>query len=188
VELGRVRRDVVEGSAGVPLTLRVRVIDPARCVPVEGAALDIWHCDALGVYGDEASEGTAGEEFLRGIQIADADGRAEFRTIYPGHYEGRATHIHVKAHIGGQRSGDAYGGGHVAHTGQLFFPEPVSDRVYARPPYSRDATPRVPNSADGIFVEQGGARSMLKLEGDPARELTGTIALGVDPSATPPVQ
>ncbi len=185
VELGRVRRDVVEGSAGVPLALRVRVLDPAACAAVEGAAVDIWHCDAFGVYGDEASEGTEGREFLRGIQITDAEGRAEFRTVYPGHYPGRATHIHVKVHVGGRRSGRTFGGGHVAHNGQLFFPEPVSDRVYARSPYDRDTAPRVANSADAIFVQQGGSRSMLSLEGAVERGLTATVALGVDPSATP---
>lgn len=185
VALGRIRRDVVEGSAGVPLALRMRVIDPRACAPVEGAAVDIWHCNAFGVYGDEASEGTEGEEFLRGTQIADAGGHVEFRTVFPGHYVGRATHIHVKVHVGGRRTGGTFRGGHVAHTGQLFFPEPVSDLVYARPPYSRDAAPRVANSADAIFVEQGGARSMLKLSGDPGSGLAGAIALGVDPSATP---
>jgi protocatechuate 3,4-dioxygenase beta subunit len=147
VDLRRIRRDVVEGSAGVPLRLRLRLIDPAACVAIAGAAVDIWHCNALGVYGDEVSEGTGGEGFLRGTQITDPGGRAEFRTIYPGHYEGRATHIHIKVHVGVRRSGDRFGGGHVAHTGQLFFPEPVSDRVYARAPYSGDASPRVPNRA-----------------------------------------
>ena len=188
VDLRRIRRDVVEGSAGVPMRLRLRLIDPAACVAIAGAAIDIWHCNAFGVYGDEASEGTGGEEFLRGTQITDGGGRAEFRTIYPGHYEGRATHIHVKVHVGVRRSGERFGGGHVAHTGQLFFPEPVSNRIYARSPYSGDRSPRVPNSADAIFVEQGGPRSMLRLEGSPAAGLTGTIALGVDPNATPPVQ
>jgi protocatechuate 3,4-dioxygenase beta subunit len=185
VDLGRIRRNVVEGSAGLPLALRLRLIDPAACLPIEAAAVDIWHCNALGVYGDEASEGTDGEEFLRGTQLTDARGYAEFRTVYPGHYEGRATHIHVKVHVGGRRSGHSFRGGHVAHTGQLFFPEPVSDRVYARPPYSRDTSPRVPNAADGVYVEQGGSRSMLKFEGSSATALSATIALGVDPNSTP---
>jgi hypothetical protein len=57
----------------------------------------------------------------------------------------------------------------------------VSDRVYARSPYNRDAAPRVPNAADGVYVEQGGSRSMLKLTGTPAKALGATIALGVDP-------
>jgi protocatechuate 3,4-dioxygenase beta subunit len=181
VDLGNIRRNVVEGSAGVPLALRIRLIDPTACVPLEAAAIDIWHCNAFGVYGDEASEGTVGEEFLRGTQMTDAGGHAEFRTVYPGHYPGRATHIHVKAHIGGRRSGQSFSGGHVAHTGQLFFPESVSDRVYARSPYNRDTAPRVPNAADGVYVQQGGSRSMLSLTGTPTQGLAATIALGVDP-------
>jgi hypothetical protein len=80
VDLGRVRADVVEGQEGVPLDLRVRVIDHERCVPVANAAVDIWQCNADGVYSDEQSEGTVGQEYLRGIQFTDTAGWAELKT------------------------------------------------------------------------------------------------------------
>ena len=102
VDLEKVRADTVEGQAGVPLDLRIRVIDHTRCVPIVGAACDIWQCNAYGVYSDEESEQTVGETFLRGVQFTDSEGWAEFKTIYPGHYAGRATHVHVKVHLGGR--------------------------------------------------------------------------------------
>jgi protocatechuate 3,4-dioxygenase beta subunit len=185
VDLGKVRSNVVEGQEGVPLDLTIRVIDHERCEAVENAAVDIWQCNALGVYSDEQSEGTVGQTYLRGIQFTDAAGYATLKTIYPGHYEGRATHIHVKVHVGGRRTKKSYRGGHVSHTGQLLFRESVNDAVYATAPYSTSTTPRTPNSQDRVFTEQDGSRSMPKLAGSVASGFTARIALGIDPSSTP---
>jgi protocatechuate 3,4-dioxygenase beta subunit len=185
VDLGKVRANVVEGQEGVPLDLTVRVIDHQRCLPVESAAVDIWQCNALGVYSDEQSEGTVGQAYLRGIQFTDADGYATLRTIYPGHYEGRATHIHVKVHIGGRRTKSSYSGGHVSHTGQLLFHEGATDSVYATAPYASSTVARVPNSQDRVYSEQGGSRSMPKLSGSVGSGITARIALGIDPGSTP---
>jgi protocatechuate 3,4-dioxygenase beta subunit len=185
VDLGKVRADVTEGQAGVALALRVRVIDHVKCVPVASAAVDIWQCNASGVYSDEASESTVGETYLRGIQFTDKDGWAELQTIYPGHYQGRATHIHVKVHIGGTRTKTSYSGGHVSHTGQVLFDEAVTDMVYATSPYSSSTVARVPNSEDRIYTEQGGSRSMPKLSGSLGKGFQGRLALGVNPRATP---
>ena len=82
-----------------------------------------------------AAQPTDKTTFLRGIQLTNADGVAEFATIYPGWYAGRALHIHLKVHAGGTASGDTYKGGHVSHTGQLFFPEDVTDEVATLQPY-----------------------------------------------------
>lgn len=185
VDLGKVRSNVVEGQEGVPLDLTIRVIDHERCLPVANAAVDIWQCNAYGVYSDEESESTVGEEYLRGIQFTDSGGYAELKTIYPGHYQGRATHIHVKVHIGGTRTTKSYSGGHVCHTGQLLFKESVTDAVYATSPYSASTVERVPNAEDRIYTEQGGKRSMPKLAGSVASGITAKIALGVDPHSTP---
>jgi protocatechuate 3,4-dioxygenase beta subunit len=185
VDLGKVRSNVVEDQAGVPLDLTIRVIDPERCVPVANAAVDIWQCNAYGVYSDESSESTVGQEYLRGIQFTDAAGNAELRTIYPGHYQGRATHIHVKVHIGGTRTKKMYRGGHVCHTGQLLFDEAVTDQVYALSPYDQSTVRRVPNSQDRVYSQEGGKRSMPKLGGSIESGLTAKIALGVDPGASP---
>ncbi len=185
VDLGKVRANIVEGQAGVPLDLRVRVIDHERCVPVANAAVDIWQCNAYGVYSDEQSENTVGQEYLRGIQFTDADGYADLKTIYPGHYAGRATHIHVKVHIGGTRTKKSYSGGHVCHTGQLLFNEAVTDSVYATAPYTSNTVARVPNAQDRVYSQQGGKRSMPKLGGTVGSGITAKIALGVDPDTTP---
>jgi protocatechuate 3,4-dioxygenase beta subunit len=185
VDLGKVRSNIVEGVEGVPLALKIRAINPTTCAPLENAAIDIWQCDALGVYSEEAQEGTSGDGFLRGIQFTNSDGYAELQSVWPGHYAGRATHIHVKVHIGGTRTRKSYSGGHVAHTGQMFLPEAMNDRVYERAPYSSTTTARVANAADRVYSQQGGARSVLKTSGQIGSALTASIVLGVNPKLTP---
>ena len=185
VDLEKVRADVVEGQPGVPLDLKIRVIDHEKCEPVKSAAVDIWQCNASGVYSDEESEQTVGETFLRGVQFTDSEGWAELRTIYPCHYAGRATHIHVKVHIGGKRTAKTYSGGHICHTGQMLFHEGVTDKVYELAPYDESTIARVPNAEDRVFSQQGGKYSMPKLSGDAASGITAKIVLGVDAGSTP---
>jgi protocatechuate 3,4-dioxygenase beta subunit len=186
VSLERVRRKITEDRGGVPLRLRITVVDSRTCTPIRGAAVDVWHCDALGVYSDV--QGNT-DTFLRGVQLTDASGRALFDTIYPGWYQGRATHIHLKVHIGGRASGARYSGGHVAHTGQLFFPESLTDRVIRLSPYRRHTGTRTRNGEDSIYAGAGGSSAILRLtrvsRSSLARGLIGAITLGVDPTATP---
>ncbi|MGV9248262.1 intradiol ring-cleavage dioxygenase [Streptomyces sp. NPDC003710] len=188
LDLETVRKDITEGKAGVPLTLRVTVVDATTCLPLPGTAVDIWHCDALGVYsGYVAGGSTPDTTFLRGVQLTDATGVATFTTIYPGWYVGRALHIHVKTHVGGTVSGGKYHGGHVSHTGQLYFPETYNDRVAARDPYRTNSTARTPNARDGIY-RRGGSSTLLTLTqagSDLGKGVTGTVVLGIDPAATP---
>ena len=94
----KLRRDITEGRPGVPLLLRLRVVDASTCKPIKGAAVDIWHCDALGVYSGFGS-GSGNRTFMRGIQKTDATGLARFRSVWPGWYQGRTVHIHVKVHV-----------------------------------------------------------------------------------------
>jgi protocatechuate 3,4-dioxygenase beta subunit len=185
VDLEKVRANTVEGQEGVPLGLRIRVIDHTKCVPIVGAACDIWQCNAFGVYSDEESEQTLGSTYLRGVQFTDSEGWAEFKTIYPGHYAGRATHIHVKVHIGGKRTKKTYSGGHVCHTGQMLFHEKVTDQVYELAPYNESTIARVPNTQDRVFTAQGGKYSMPKLSGNVTSGIKASIAMGVAPSSTP---
>jgi protocatechuate 3,4-dioxygenase beta subunit len=189
IDLAQVRRNVVENRPGVPLTLALTVVDSETCAPIRDAALDIWHCDALGVYSGEPSEGSEGETYLRGIQLTDGNGLAEFATIYPGQYPGRTTHIHVKVHIGGRRSDDTYAGGHVSHTGQLFTSDRRDAEVFALAPYNRNTAEITARNADGIFRYQGGSSSVLALTragNSLARDgFTARATLGVDPSAAP---
>ena len=186
VNVNMIRRDIRESSQGVPLTLRIRVIDVKTCRPIRHAAVDIWQANAAGVYSDEASENTVGQTYLRGIQFTNKKGFATFRTIYPGHYQGRTTHIHVKVHIASKRGAGGISGGHVAHTGQIFFDDDVTTRVYdADSVYDGSTSSRVLNSSDQVYTRQGGSRALLSLKGDPSSGFTGTIVLGVNPKATP---
>ncbi len=188
IDLAQVRRDIVEGRPGVPLALALTVVDSSTCAPIRDAAVDIWHCDAQGVYSGEPSEGSEGETYLRGIQLTDRNGLAEFATIYPGQYPGRTTHIHVKVHIGGRQSDGAYSGGHVSHIGQLFTDDRRDAEVFALTPYNRNTAEVLPRNADGIFRYQGGSSSVLPLA--PAGTslaqdgLAARATLGVDPGAT----
>src|SRR6188508_2290795 len=95
-----IRSDPATGAArpGVPLdlTLALSQVGASGCGPLAGALVDMWHCDALGVYSDVSAQRSVGQQFLRGYQISDAGGNVRFTTIYPGWYQGRAVHIHFK--------------------------------------------------------------------------------------------
>jgi protocatechuate 3,4-dioxygenase beta subunit len=187
IDLARVRRDIVEDRPGVPLALALTVVDANTCEPIRDAAVDVWHCDALGVYSGEPSEDSRGETYLRGIQLTDASGRAEFATIYPGQYPGRTTHIHLKVRLGGQRRDGAYSAGRVSHVGQLFTADSDDAEVFALAPYDRNPAEITPRDADFIFSEQGGASAVLTLAPvgtNLARDgFAARATLGVDPSA-----
>lgn len=186
IDLARVRREIVEDRPGVPLALALTVVDAGTCEPIRDAAVDVWQCDALGTYSGVSPEAGEGETFLRGIQLTDRSGQAEFATIYPGQYPGRTTHIHVKVHTGGRRSDGNHSGGQVAHTGQLFTTDQADAEVFALVPYDRNPAAITPRNADSIFREQGGASAVLALSrrgGNLARDgLLGRVTLGVDPA------
>src|SRR5438552_1935326 len=163
----KLRRNVTEGKAGRPLLLRLSVLNVATCKPIMNAVVEIWHCDANGAYSG-AIANNPGTNFLRGGQRTNVSGVATFETIYPGWYPGRAVHVHVKVHVGGN----------VVHTGQLFFPAAVTNAVYRKAPYSRHgARPDTLNATDAIF-RNGGNRGMLKLTRNGAGYV-GAVAMGV---------
>jgi protocatechuate 3,4-dioxygenase beta subunit len=185
VALNRIRSDIVGNRKGVPLILRVTLIDSATCKPLKGAAVDVWQADAVGHYSDESQEGTSGQTWLRGLQLTDANGLAKFTTIYPGFYSGRAPHIHVKVRLGGRHTTSKYSGGHVSHNGQIFFPEALSTKVYRSSPYTQDANTRTYRKSDRIYTGQNGASSVLKITGGSvASGLRGTIIMAVDTAAS----
>jgi protocatechuate 3,4-dioxygenase beta subunit len=166
----KVRRDIREGRPGARLELATTVVDVSTCKPIRGAAVDVWHCDAGGAYSGFAQEGTEGETFMRGIQRTDRKGVARFTTVYPGWYYGRTVHIHVQVSAGGN----------VLHTGQLFFPDRLTDAVFRRAPYRRRPDRDTRNATDSIFGN-GGARSMLRI----ARQgsaYVGRITMGISRS------
>lgn len=165
LDLDLVRKDITESRPGMPLDLRVNVVDVGNsCSPIENAAVDVWHADAGGEY--SGVQGVSGT-FLRGIQMTDREGQASIRTIYPGWYSGRAVHIHVKVHVGSSE----------VHTGQLFFEEGVTDAVYATEPYSERPGPEVRNESDSIFAQsQGSTIVSVAQSGD---GYVGTVSLGI---------
>jgi protocatechuate 3,4-dioxygenase beta subunit len=162
----KVRRNITDGRPGTPLTLRLRVVDASTCKPIKGAAVDIWHADASGIYSGFGS-GRSSRTFMRGIQRTDANGLATFKTVYPGWYQGRTVHIHVKVHLRGN----------VVHTGQLYFPDPVTDAAYRRAPYSQRPSRDVRNANDSVF-RNGGRRSLLSLKRS-GGGYVGSIRMGV---------
>jgi protocatechuate 3,4-dioxygenase beta subunit len=162
----RVRRNITDGHPGTPLTLRLAVVDATTCRPINGAAVDVWHADAAGLYSGFGA-GASSRTFMRGIQRTDAKGLAVFRTVYPGWYMGRTVHIHVKVHVGGR----------VVHTGQLYFRDVLTDAVYRKAPYSKRPNRDTRNAADPIFGD-GGRRSMLTVRRHGAG-YTGSIVMGV---------
>jgi protocatechuate 3,4-dioxygenase beta subunit len=163
----KLRRDITEGRPGFPLLLRLRVVDASTCRPIRNAAVDIWHADALGAYSGFGS-GARSRTFMRGIQKTDARGLARFRSVYPGWYRGRTVHIHVKVHVAGN----------VVHTGQLYLPDSLTDRVFRRRPYSRRPRRTTRNASDFVFA-QGGRRSMLKLR-KAGNAYVAAITMGVN--------
>jgi protocatechuate 3,4-dioxygenase beta subunit len=147
----KVRRNITEGKPGTPLDLRLTVVDASTCKPIKSAVVDIWHADALGVYSGAIAR-KPGTNFMRGVQKTDSAGLARFMSVYPGWYQGRAVHIHVKVHLGGT----------VVHTGQFFFNDALTDVVYKQSPYDTRASRDTRNTADSIY-RNGGSRSILKV-------------------------
>ena len=166
-ELNRsdIRIDPSDASVreGALLTLGFSVsrLSSGSCTPLEGAVVDVWHCDALGVYSDVSDPGfnTVGRKFLRGYQLTDANGAAQFTTIYPGWYQGRTVHIHFKVRSEpGATSGYEF-------TSQLFFNDTLTDQVHAQLPYSAKGQRTLRNAGDGIY-NQGGSQMVLNVTQD----------------------
>ena len=161
---------------GVPLALTFLVskVSGSACAALAGATVDVWHCDALGVYSDasDPSFNTKGTKFLRGYQTTDASGTAKFATIWPGWYQGRAIHIHFKIRT------TAANGQVADFTSQLFFDEPLNDKVLALAPYSqKGAAGRLRNQADGIFQGSGGKLTLAPVASGDGYAATFDIGL-----------
>jgi protocatechuate 3,4-dioxygenase beta subunit len=159
-----VRSDIRDGRPGVPLDLALRVVQLPACTPVGQAVVDLWQCDALGVYsgfagaapgqggrpggrdayGDAQSATTDGEAWLRGTQVTGPDGLVRFSTVYPGWYPTRTVHLHLKVHLAES----------TVLTTQLFFDDTVSDAVYgSADPYRRHAARDTRNDGDAFYSE-----------------------------------
>lgn len=172
LERSDIRRDPYTGrmSAGVSLYLQLQVtaVKAGQCQALSGAIVDIWHCDAAGVYSGVGDGGgdNAQQQFLRGYQITGQTGKVNFVTIYPGWYPGRAVHIHFKVRTP-TRSAKT-----ELLTSQLYFDETVTDSVYQQAPYAQRASGFDRNEQDGIYRSGLGRQLLLK----PARDRRGYIA------------
>ena len=171
-----IRSDPTTGEIkpGVPLALTVALsrVDQAGCQPLSGAKVDLWHCDALGIYSDVKDPGfdTTGMKFLRGYQLSDANGEVRFLTIFPGWYYGRTVHIHIKV-----RAADAKR--MFEFTSQMYFEDSLSDHIHAGPPYATKGKRTARNHDDRIF-RRGGEHLML-LPTQTADGYTATFAAGL---------
>ena len=176
------RRNITEGKPGMPLQIVFTVVNAKTCKPIKGADVEIWHCDAGGEYSgyDSGSPGVGGgghqapassTRYLRGHQKSDANGKAQFLTIFPGWYRGRTPHIHMKVHVGGK----------VVHTGQVFCNEAITAAVYKTAPYSSHGQSETPHASDSIFAQAGGSSAVLKLSkrAKGLKGYVGRIVVGV---------
>jgi protocatechuate 3,4-dioxygenase beta subunit len=160
---------------GVPLALALTVFDVSngQCAPLAGATVDVWQCDAQGVYSGVSDRGfdTVGLKFLRGVQTTDRTGRVQFATIHPGWYSGRAVHIHFK--IRTQAAGSAW-----EFTSQWYFDEALNDSVLSDPRYRRPGTRDTLNAND-MHYRNGGRQLLLApvAQGD---GYAAEWALGID--------
>ena len=165
------RRDVTEGKSGLPVALAITIVNAAAgCAPVSGANVEIWQCDAEGHYSEYSQPGFngAGQTFLRGLQTTDASGLATFQTIYPGWYQGRATHIHAEIFVTGRS----------VKVTQIAFPEDVSAQVYRTGVYASKGQNPTTNSSDNVFSD-GTSTEMATLSGNTASGYAASITLGV---------
>ena len=172
-----VRADITEARRGAPLALTLQVASVKDCARLKGARVDLWHADGQGMYSGYRGQGddgisTRGETFLRGTQLTDANGQVRFATIYPGWYPGRTPHIHFKVFL------DAAN----LVTGQLYFPDDLSARIYAGvAPYNDRKAKRdiVRNEEDFIFEDQGGADTLVNVTEEGGSYLA-SLVIGVD--------
>jgi protocatechuate 3,4-dioxygenase beta subunit len=161
------RSDVRENRQGTPLTLTIKVVNvSSACAAVSGADVEIWHVDAAGDYSQYGSQ--TGATFLRGIQTTNAAGEVTFTTIYPGWYQGRATHIH----------GEVTMAGRLVKVTQMAFPESINNMVHTSGVYASRGTNPMTNQSDGIFSDSL-ASELITPAGNPSSGYTATFQVGV---------
>jgi protocatechuate 3,4-dioxygenase beta subunit len=174
------RADVTGGQTGVPLTLTFTVVNTNNnCAVISNARVDIWHCNKDGYYSGYGSQnggtlGTqsyVGQTWLRGYQLTDATGKATFNTIYPGWYQGRATHIHLEVFVSNV----------LKKTGQITFAETISDLVHQSSLYAAHGINTMRNASDGIFNNSATdlANETVALAGSVAAGYSGNYTIGI---------
>lgn len=180
---GIVRSDIrssIAGSAtaaGVPLTLTLTIVDSTSgCTPLAGHAVYAWHCDRDGKY-SLYSSGITNEDYLRGVQQTDADGKVTFTTIYPGCYSGRWPHIHFEVY---PSLAAATSASNVLATSQVAMPEVVSDAVYEVDGYESSVSnfARISLSSDNVFRD-GSDSQLPACSGNTEEGFVAELTVGV---------
>ncbi|KAL4771478.1 Intradiol ring-cleavage dioxygenase [Aspergillus nidulans var. acristatus] len=156
-----IRYDISDGEDGIPMYLDGQFIDINTCEPIKDLYWDVWNCNATGVYsgvqssmnGNGDDDSNLDKSFLRGIQKTDEDGVAGFKTVFPGHYSGRTTHVHVVAHLNATLlPNNTLTGGYVPHIGQLFFDQDLISAVEATYPYNTNTVAITENANDHVVI------------------------------------
>jgi protocatechuate 3,4-dioxygenase beta subunit len=161
------RSDIREGKSGTTLTLTLTVVNASNsCSPLAGVNVEIWQCDATGNYSQYGSQ--TAQTYLRGIQTTDANGQVTFTTVYPGWYQGRATHIHIEV---------TRGGSSVKAT-QIAFPESVNAEVYGSGVYASRGSNPTSNTRDGIFADSINSE-LATVSGNPASGYAAAFTVGL---------
>lgn len=193
------REDIVDGEPGVITYMHAQFIDVNTCEPIPDLWWDVWNCNSTGVYsgvqdssngnGDDASN--LNRTNLRGLQQTDEDGIAQFRSVFPGHYNGRATHVHVIGHVNATLlSNGTITGGSISHIGQLFYDQDLITEVEATYPYNTSKFEITLNSADRVLIaetEDSNSDPIFNyvfLGDDVTDGIFSWITIGVDPTAT----
>ncbi|THV07054.1 aromatic compound dioxygenase [Dendrothele bispora CBS 962.96] len=192
-----VRWDIRDEQEGVDIYVDVQLIDVNTCEPVSDVYVDFWHANATGVYAGVVSSGNGNSNdesnldttFCRGIQKTNSDGVAQWLSVFPGHYTGRATHIHVMAHQtnGTVYSNGTYTGDSISHVGQLFFDQSLISTVEAVSPYSTNTQTLTTNEEDDIMSDEAGTidpvLSYVLLGDDVSDGLMLWSSVGIDTNA-----
>jgi protocatechuate 3,4-dioxygenase beta subunit len=188
---GIVRSDIrssygeFSGTAeGVPMTLALTVSDLANGgVPFQGAAVYVWHCTREGGY-SLYSSGIEDQNYLRGVQVTDADGLVRFTSVFPACYDGRWPHVHFEVYPDQAAITDS---ANAIATSQLALPQDVCETVYATAGYEASVgnLSRVSLSGDNVFGDDGGAGQLATVTGDVTGGYTVRLAVGVDTGTTP---
>ncbi|ADB32276.1 intradiol ring-cleavage dioxygenase [Kribbella flavida DSM 17836] len=183
-ESGIVRSDLTRsfGSAsgvaeGVPLTVELVVQDATKCSPLQGAAVYVWHCDAQGRY-SLYSEGAENENYLRGVQAADANGKVTFTTVFPAAYQGRWPHLHFEVYAS---LSEATAAGKISATSQLALPTDACEAVYATSGYDGSARNLSGTSLrdDNVFGEDEGVSQLATVTGSVQDGYRARLTVGV---------
>ncbi len=183
---GIVRSDIrtsVAGASGtaqgVPLTVTLKLVNSgASCASLEGYAIYLWHCTRDGGY-SLYSNGVTDENFLRGVQVTDADGEVSFTTIFPGCYSGRWPHMHFEIY---PSLASATSGSNDVKTSQLALPAAACNQVYGvADGYSTSVSTfaAISLASDNVFSDDGAASQLATVSGDLANGFTANLTVGI---------